>query len=45
MKVVRAVHPQYVVQHETDLEEDLARLFARVFGPFGYLYNFSCNIW
>jgi proline utilization trans-activator len=35
MSVVRAVHPQYVVQHDTDLEEDLARLFARVFAPFG----------
>ncbi|PYH81371.1 hypothetical protein BO82DRAFT_416105 [Aspergillus uvarum CBS 121591] len=39
MQVVRGVHPQYVVQYDFALEERLAGLFARVFGPFGTWYS------
>lgn len=35
MQVVQGMHPQYVVQRQRDLEEVLAGLFRRVFGPFG----------
>jgi hypothetical protein len=35
MEVVQGVHPQYVVQHNEEMEEVLHGLFRKVFQPFG----------